>query len=152
MASITNSSADTKKIVVRKTAAESVTSSIALQNDDHLSFAIGVNEVWTFSILAPYTCSAAGQIRVAITIPAGATMDLSANALGNVTPAHGNTQTGGTAIQLDTTTGTSASLLASGTVVNSTTAGTVQFQWAQNASSGTSTTLLINGYLVANRI
>src|SRR4030042_1672706 len=37
--------------IVRKTADETVNNSIALQNDDHLLFAIGANEVWDVTLM-----------------------------------------------------------------------------------------------------
>ncbi len=137
--------------VVRKTAAQSVISSTTLVSDTHFLFTIGASEVWAFDIYAPITMGVTGQIKIAITNPVGATLELNGLLAGAGTAAYGNTQTTATGVALSTIL-TSGMLHVHGTVVNSTTAGTVQFQWAQAASEAVNTTLLINSVMIAHRI
>lgn len=138
--------------VIRKTAAESVNNSTTLQDDNHFTFAIASNEVWTFDMYAPWTASATGQIKVAVTVPTSATLHVNALSAGAGTAAFGSSVTSGEAIALATI--LSAGILhVHGVCVNSTNFGFVTLQWAQNGlDAGTSTTLLMNSHMIAHRI
>jgi hypothetical protein len=143
-------------LVKRKTADESVTSSTALQNDDHLTFAIAANEEWTafFSIDGGDNLVTTG-LNFAVTVPAGATLD--ARATCSQSDSTGTLSGNSTA---------SASVLWSPTVfgglkfhitgalwvLNGANAGSVTIQWAQGSSSLTALTLKKGSSLVAYRI
>jgi hypothetical protein len=145
-------------IAKHKTADETVTSSTAMQNDDALNFDIGANETWAFIMQIRVTASSSGGFKWAFTLPAGATGVL--DKYSNISA------TGSNSVSANITTGggDSSSLSASGTnawqsyqpmfgyVVNSSTAGTVQFQWAQNTSNGVGTVVKQGAIIVAWRI
>lgn len=56
---------------VRKSADELVTNSTVIQNDDHLSFAVGANETWMFQIIGAEKNAATPGIKMQMTVPAG---------------------------------------------------------------------------------
>jgi hypothetical protein len=153
---ITSATGIGQALVKRKTADESVTSSTALQNDDHLTFAIAANEEWTafFSIDGGDNLVTTG-LNFAVTVPAGATLD--ARATCSQSDSTGTLSGNSTA---------SASVLWSPTVfgglkfhitgalwvLNGANAGSVTIQWAQGSSSLTALTLKKGSSLVAYRI
>lgn len=141
----------TTSTIVRKTAGQSVASSTVLVNDTHFSFAVAANDIWVVDAYADITMGVTGQIKVAMTVPSGATLNLDGLLAGAGTAAYGNTQTSGTAIALVTVL-TAGILHVHACIVNSTNAGTVQLQWAQNSSDVTNTTLLINSFMIAHKI
>lgn len=142
----------------RKTADESVTSSITLQDDDHLTFAIAANEVWQAEFILAVDGAAAGDLRVSLGVPAGATyrrFDL------GPAPGVADAETSSVAIGSRTTGVASfgtASATDTGTVrvvflvVNGATAGTIVLQWAQLTSSATATTLRQHSHMMARRV
>lgn len=144
---------------VHKAADESVTSSTTLQNDDDFSFAISANTDYIFEIHAAITCDFRnGSIKVAITVPSGATMLLMAQLLQNKQSEVDNasragwTTISGTAISLRTSivnAGSGNGLLSIyGRVSVGGTAGTVQLQWAQEISDTDPTTLKANSWML----
>lgn len=147
-------------IVKRKTADESVTSSTTLQDDDHLSFAIGANEEWLVTInLDAGAALATTGIKLAITTPTSATQNITASVTPDVNTAANahfrRTTSSGTA--LDFAAATLAGVGNAGIqlqiwVLNSTNAGNVTLQFAQSTSSGTAVTLRKGSGLTANRI
>ena len=133
---------------IRKTANESVTSSVVLQNDDHLFFSIFPNEVWTFDLYAHFhSGNSTGGLQADFTVPAGCagswfvygtnatTLWISGNNPSIVTGFF--TSTG--------TTISGANLFIHGEVRNGATPGTVNFRWAQVNSNGTATTMSGDG-------
>ena len=157
-------------IVKRKTADESVTSSTTLQDDDHLTFAIAASEEFVGSIfLSVGAALSTTGIKIAITVPTAATLEVIASA-GNyynttVAPTYTTlrTTTSGTALDF-TATGFSNGIGANGGdvvhdlisihfwVLNSTNAGSVTLQFAQSTSSGTAVTVRKGSHLVAHRV
>jgi hypothetical protein len=138
---------------IRKTADQSVTSNTVLVNDTHLFFSIAASEVWVVEVRLYYTGATTGDIKMAWAVPAGATGRHSA--LGQNTSItafdHVYNATLTTAIPLGAlTSGESANHYA--TIVNAGTAGTVQWQWAQQASDATATIVLTNSILIAERV
>jgi hypothetical protein len=146
-----------RSIVKRKTADESVTSSVALQDDDHLTFAIAANEEWTANCDLYWNGATAGGIRVAVTVPSGASLLVSGSFFGvgasSTDNRFGATLTSGTAfIIFNPATDTEGLLKLSIWVLNSTNAGSVTLQWAQAGSSGTPSKLLKGSFLQATRV
>jgi len=138
---------------IRKTADQSVTSSTVLVNDTHLSFAIAASEIWAVEVRLYYTSGTTGDIKIAWAVPAGATGRHSALGQNTAISAFDHTYnaTLTTAIPLGGgASGQGANHYA--TIVNAGTAGTVQWQWAQNVSDGTATTVLTNSLLIAEKI
>lgn len=136
-----------------KTAAQSVASSTALVDCTDMSFEIGANEVWMGKLIPIWTAGASGGIKWAFTLPSGCTgrgrgfggaaADGFANADVDVTAGGGRTAA---------YTAASTRHTLDFNITNGSTAGTVQFQFAQNASNGTNTTVGKNSQLIAWRV
>ena len=150
-------------IVKRKTADESVTSSATLQDDNHLTFAIGANEEWCSEFLISATGKlGVSGIKIAVTTPAGATQDIDAFIVasdggGADEAAQERTTASGTAIDFEAA---RFSALLTGTfsvrvkvwVLNAGTAGNVTLQWAQSTSNANAITFFKGSYMPAHRI
>lgn len=144
-------------VVIRKPEDEAVPSSAVLQDDDHLRFAAGANEVWEVEFTLLVDGATTGDIRASVAGPSGAS--------GSVTAIQFPTSASSTAnalIQQTTTVGglvqsglvgagTTVSLVIKALVVTGATAGDVKLQWAQNVSDPTATRVLANSRLVARR-
>lgn len=147
-----------------KAADETVTSSSALQDDDHLSFAIGANERWVaeFGLLL-VAASATPDYKIGVSGPAGAAGSL----------AHIGLSVGATSIQdngrwhhvpwtqateaTDTVTAGAPTTTPSFTLVKfhilaGVTAGTVRLRWAQGAANASGCTIKAGSWLVATRL
>jgi hypothetical protein len=147
----------TSATVVRKTADESVTSSTTMQDDNHLLFAIGANEVWAFEMYVFYHGAAAGDISFALSVPSGATyrrgqMGLATGATTDTADVRIVSVTTGSSGLGAINTSEQAMAIHTGVVVNGVNAGFVTLQWAQASISGTATTVLTNSYLKAHKI
>jgi hypothetical protein len=124
-----------------KTADESVTSSTALQNDDHLTFAVAANEIWEFDIDAPVTVGTGG-IKVSVNAPAsptGFTADMqildgtSVVAMSRITTADTALENAGAL--------TTGRVKIHGVIENGANAGNVLLRFAQQASDAAATTV-----------
>lgn len=143
-------------VVKRKTANESVTSSITLQNDDHLTFSIGANEEWevVFEVSAGSLLGTTGVI-FGVTAPSGATIEASLALIGLNRGDAAFTRTTTIGAVLDAYSSMSsnqANARISAWILNGANAGTVALQFAQLISSGTAVTLFKGGRMVAHRI
>lgn len=148
---------------VRKTADESVTSSTTLQNDDHLLFSIGATGTYVMDwfLIGTSAANAAGDLNVAWTFPTAST----ATAFGmgpDISLASAGVSTGQWSANAVT--------LTSGTLYNSyglstfnlsiwlhtmfvfTATGTVQLQWAQNASNANASTLKAGSHATMRQV
>ena len=139
-------------LIVRKPSDEPVTSSTVLQNDDHLLLPVAANEIWHFRFVIVYDGATAGDIKIAFTFPTGGDLRLSSVLIGTAdtftfglwssttspSPAYSSSAQG---------TGIYMTLPLEGVFVNGANAGNLQLQWAQNASSGTATTVKANSTL-----
>lgn len=143
-------------VAAYRTSTQSVTSSTTLVNDTQLSLAVAANAVYKVELELVYDGDTAGDLKTGWTTPAGATIG-DAIALGLSTTAAAATD--------DITSGSSAApsfgALGAGVkcalkfdfiLTTAATAGTLQFQWAQNASSTTATIMHAGSSLVAQRI
>lgn len=134
-----------------KTAQEDIVGSTVLQDDNHLSWTVGTNEVWVANLsLLVTTSDAAGDLKIQITTPGGgSTGHVIALAYDG-----GASLIGDAAIDAPLAIAYSAARTADPLFVTAhittVTAGTVKLQWAQNAASGT-TSLLAGSYLDAFR-
>lgn len=145
-------------LIKRKTADESVTSSTTLQDDDHLTFSIAANEEWVVHYLLsiPNACllSTTGM-KLAVTVPASATGLVTARFVGDGTD-NSLTVKGSLGSAMTFAAGTIVS--AGGmfdvmvNVINSSNAGSVTLQFAQNTSNGTAVTISKGSFLVAHRV
>lgn len=145
---------------VRKTADESVTSSTTLQNDDHLLYTIGATGTYVFDLylLATSAANAAGDLGVGFTFPTGTMY------LGGIGPdtglASGTVQTGQWGANNAYTTGALFNVYGLSTstldirlhgLFVATATGTLQFQWAQQASNANASTVKAGSHLVVKQ-
>ena len=143
---------------VRKTADESVTSSTTLQNDDTLLVALAANEVVAFTCNILFDAIAAGDIKVAFTVPAAATLiwnyagGVGVNAAVTVAQFTGVTSSGASQEYGSSGAGNQTPITIHGTVANGANAGDLTLQWAQNTSDATATTVKANSWLMVWRV
>lgn len=129
---------------VRKSSDQTVTSSTTLVNDSQLKFAVAANETYIFQAwLYTYAADGTPDIKVTFTGPSGSTVLWSSSQV--IFNAGGSTT-----LTVVSSGGTTADLLVDanfraiqlyGTILNSSTAGDVQLQWAQNTSSANGTSV-----------
>lgn len=147
--------------IIRKSTNESVTSNTTLQNDDELLVAVSSNEEWVIvGHIYPSCTDGTVDIKVGWSAPSGASGRHSVAGL--ALPATSNTNDLRTQSFGTLTTGLSAGVPPSGTaespvfvsvsVVVGSTPGNINFQWAQDNSSGTAMTVLAGSFLVAHRV
>lgn len=138
--------------VTRKTADESVTSSTTFQDDDVLLQAILASQVWLCKWYVFCSVNAAGGIKFAVTVPTSASLVAGGHTwnAGSANSSTASTTTSGGSIMGATTSIWYAEVTAY--VANSTNAGNVTLQWAQNASNAAASTVQIGSTLVATRI
>lgn len=141
--------------LARKTATESLTSSTTVQADDHLVIAIGASEAWEFEafILCTST-STTPDIKYTFTAPAGATItwfSRTQNIANTTVTDNAAITASGTTLALGMAASATYVIRIRGFITNSTTAGNLQFEWAQNNSSATATDVLINSFLKAGK-
>lgn len=141
-----------------KTADETVNNSTTFQDDDHLSFAIAANEVWAFEMFLYYTIASGNPgIKVKFTVPASCTgqgtvyigagvLDSSSTSLNNFFYSIG------TGFNFALIGFTGVSFFGSGAIINSTNAGTVTLQWAQNSAVASDCKLKQGSYLNLKRL
>lgn len=146
--------------VVRKAATESVTSSIALQNDDELLFAVGTSEIWVAHGFLFVDGATTGDITVGFAGPAGAS-----GQVGIVGSQTNSTTFNATTMVNDASVGLAAGIpagtvgagnisfvIVAGTFTSAGTAGNINLQWAQRVSDATATRVLAGSFLIASRI
>lgn len=145
---------EVRPIAARKTANESIVSpgSSTLQNDDELFIAVEANAVYIVEFIILYTSGTTPDIKFGLTFPAGTTgtwsgigYDTASTFLsfGPVSIASA-LPFGGLAADKE------ARLNA--VVAVSSTAGTLQLQWAQNTLNASTTTVYAGSYMKATRI
>lgn len=137
-----------------KTGDESVNNSATLQNDDHLAWTVAASEVWAFQFFGWVTIASGDPgFKSAFTVPAASSgyrvMKLLSGAAtltpvytADLTTALASTPTGVTIIAVEMI----------GVYIGGANAGTVQFQWAQNAAVASNTTLKLGSYFDLKRV
>jgi hypothetical protein len=121
--------------VIRKTADQSITSSTTLTNDSALFTWLRANAVYVVETSLIVDADVTGAIKTGISAPTGSTVQRATAA-----------PTGPFA------TGTTVDVRRFATISTSSTAGFVQFQWAQNASSATATVVKAGSFIKVRRI
>ncbi|MFJ8995611.1 hypothetical protein ACIRQH_35050 [Streptomyces sp. NPDC102279] len=150
---------------IAKTADETVNSSATLQNDDHLVLPVVANAVYTF-VLDLYMSEATdyvGDFKMSFTCPTGATFDMHGAGAHTTDLASPATSSNGEWIAKLATSSAAATLAFGvgsvltgvrifGRLVMSSTAGSFQLQWAQNASDASGTTLKAGSFMQMTRV
>jgi hypothetical protein len=139
-------------VKVRKTVSESL-SGTALQNDDELQFTTAANETWIFDAwLIVSTASSIPDMKIAITCPAGATLEWSGVGANNAGTDHGIvTGSGSTDAFVLQGTPFKEAIMLRGIVRTASFGGAVRIQWAQQDFSATQVTVEANSYLQASK-
>jgi hypothetical protein len=141
---------------IRKTADQNVASSTTLISDTHLLMAMAVSEVYQFEFIIFFQAATAGDIKLALNVPAGATGSWGAIGPDTTTPTiYKSSQNAAFGDATTVTFGGNAApevCFVSGVVIQSSTAGNLQLRWAQAASSATNTTIFTNSVLKAVRL
>jgi hypothetical protein len=136
---------------LRKTGDQSVTSSVTLVDDTHLTFTIGANEEWILDLML-HVNTGAGGIQLQITGPAGSTgisQEFNDTTGGSVSGTHSNINT---PVISAAATFTNEPFWVKATVINGATPGTCRLQFAQGSSNGTASTVKQNSHMIAHRI
>ena len=138
---------------VIKTADETVNNSNALQNDNELLFAVGVNSEWIFQIKIGYISAAAADIKFAITIPAAATLAWTQSTYldvaGSAAAGAWVTASGTSAVSIGAA--ADRGITISGSVITAGTAGNVQLQWAQSTADVSDTKVLLGSHIIYHK-
>ena len=137
--------------IVRKTADEIVNNSVTLQNDDHLFFPVGANEVWGLQLVTRIICTTANtSAKGAFSVPTNGTIkrqtDMDGKALGDEADGTTTLEIGSTSANL-----TCISIIRY-LYIGGDTAGNVQLQWAQLYQVVGDTTMKANSHIVAHKL
>lgn len=142
-------------VMVRKASAEIVNGSATVQNDNELFLALAANEVWEFTLFLWYDSGTTPDIKATFTVPSGATLEWTHQGV----DAAGSAQTENATFAATTErnffgngVGSTRFIRITGIVVNGATPGNLQFQWAQNTSNGSNTTVHANSTLKAYKL
>lgn len=146
-------------LFVDKPSDESVTSSITMQNDNHLRFTATANtNYWIKTYIMVDGADIAGGIQLGWYGPSGATFDWCSDALGDDSDGVGEVsrarQTIGSIPNMETNgAGTFLIIPAVGVLKVGATAGTFGFRWAQGASNATPTKVkALSGMIVTKLV
>lgn len=158
MSGTTLSASGSGPTIVRKTAAESVTSSTITQDDDHLTFSVAANEIWVVKMVL-FVQGGAGDFRARLTVPTGASgyKSLIGPEVATTNVTNTNMTTAWDGLTSEAVVGTDNSvanptIILEGLVVNGANAGSVTLRWAQGTSSATATTIYEHSYLIAHKV
>ena len=139
--------------IVRKTADEIVNNNNTPQNDDHLFFAMGANEVWLFDlVLIGLTAVATPRFRIVVIAPTGA--------VGYGVASRSVSGSPNQCMMIELTdvsdchspTNIECICVIKIVVINGVNAGNFQLQWAQMNATAEDTTLKEDSYLIARRL
>jgi hypothetical protein len=143
--------------IVRKTLDETITSSTAMQDDDHLLIPVEANEVWAYLLrgFVQLSSGSAGGPKAVMVGPAASTVIHGTDAK------YFNSGSTDTAGQAYADQATAVHFYADnimrpvnlqGLIINGANAGNLKLQWAQNASTAVNTTMKAGSWLAAWRI
>lgn len=145
-------------ITATKAATESVTSSTTMQNDDELLAAVEASATYDVLLHLLYDSATAGDISIGWSGPTGATLNwgligVHVNETSSSTVANVSMQSRIISEIVDLGGGASTGTygLVHGTLITSSTAGTLNFRWAQRASSATATNVRAGSQLILRR-
>lgn len=141
-------------IFARKTVDETIIASATLQNDDVLLVAVAASATYEFRLRAVINSGTTPDFKMGWTFPSGLTMTydlLEGETLGTAANV-----IQGPYIQTDvppiSTTGSDQPWIAEGLVIVDSTAGNLQWQWAQNTSTASNTIVRAGSYLRLRRL
>jgi hypothetical protein len=153
---LTEPADDGGRLVVVKSAAESVTNSAVLQDDDELILPVAADEVWVARYVLFFSGPTAGDIQFAFSAPAGDSMEWGTQGFSTTTTgAEGDFKS-----QRSTLAGTlnlgasgfSATAMLHAYIANGATPGDVTLRWSQAFANATPTQIFAGSHLVADRV
>lgn len=136
-----------KIIRVFKSSDETISSDNTLSNDSELSFSVEANKKYIVMYGINLTSGATPDFKHAFSVPSG-TVGYRFTAFSG-TP---TTSSDITTASASSTTGTRSSFVLMATLTTSSTPGTVYFQWAQNTSDASNTTVHGGSFLVVMEV
>lgn len=141
-------------LFVRKTADETLNNDSALQNDDALVLAMEASSTYLVDLRLIINSGTTPDFKFTFTVPSGAS--------GSVHIFEGSSPTSAATVLQGpfsitatlSVSGVAADqiILIQGVVVTSTTAGNLQFRWAQNTANATDTSVKTNSYLHLTKV
>lgn len=137
----------------RRTSTATITSSTTLVADSQLTVPVTVNAEYELYLWLTYDGATAGDLKIQLDMPAGATYSGHLQALVSTAASQQDYQAftwNGVATPVGCLGGT-ASCWTKGILITSGTSGSVTLSWAQNAVSGTSTRIFVPSYLSLSR-
>jgi hypothetical protein len=141
-------------LIARKTSDQALTSNTTLTDVTTMGLTVGVSEIWQVLFSVIYTAGTAGDLKLAMTFPAGGTNGVSAMWMNSGGTAGVRTfETSGGATDLQGLGATITECVPiQGIYTNGGTGGTLQLQFAQNTSDGTATTIRANSTVWAVKL
>lgn len=142
-------------LYVEKAANESVTSNTALQDDDHLVLAVAASTKYKIELPLFYNASASGNLKVAFTFPAGASLLVRGNGYlvgGTFTSNLNYINASSGVTTLSYAGGSAPSVLLVGILTVGATAGNLRLQWAQDTSNASPTTIIAGSSMEARKV
>lgn len=137
-------------VLVRKTEDETVNND-TLQDDNHLSFAVAVNEVWAIEMFLAFESTTVADLKLHLALPSGASVRWSTSQHRGGTSGDPVYLSSAGDFALSGESGQPA-IHVMGTIIVSTTAGNAQLQWAQNTTEASDTKILANSWLKAHQL
>jgi len=134
--------------IVRKTTDETIISNSTYQNDDALVISVVANAIYTAHLHMIYNSGTVPDFKCVGTVPSGASTP---NWTWHAPPAPGQAVPLTTGLFLDGT-AANAPLDAFGLIITGATAGNVQIQWAQTASTASNTIVRAGSYISLTRV
>ncbi|MCX5664565.1 MAG: hypothetical protein NTY97_07685, partial [Planctomycetota bacterium] len=128
-------------------------SSNNLQDDDVLKIALAANDAYEFSgMLFVSTTNATPEIKVTFTVPTGASIRWFGEGFGSAYVASADcVSASGTTFTITLDANVLATIKFNGIVTNSTTAGNLQLQWAQNVSNAAAVKVEARSFLIGKK-
>lgn len=143
-----------RPLFARKTVDETIISNATLQDDDTLALAVVASTVYEFRLRAVINSGTTPDFKMGWTFPTGLTMTYDLFEGETLGTAANVIQ--GPYIQTDvppiSTSGNDQPWIAEGLVVVDTTAGTLQWQWAQNTLTASNTIVRAGSYLRLRKV
>jgi hypothetical protein len=138
--------------IIRKTADEIVNNSAILQDDDHLFFAMGANEVWQADVFIFSNSSATADLSVALSLPTGAVAQVLWNGYDTASNPTYQTINDGTTVGLGGLGSDALAIVMRCLVINGANAGNFQLQWAQLTAEVSDTIVKANSCIIAHKL
>ncbi len=140
----------------RKSATESVSNSLTLQDDNELLVPIEANAIYLMDSIILYDGPANADLKILFRTPTGGSMSGAATGLLDTASTAGNTVTipitGNSSNSFGTLGSGTQALICHGMVFTSGTAGNLQVEWSQNTSQASATRVISGSWINLRRV